>query len=209
MEIVFAVVFDLDPAAFFAVMNRHVGRQMLLQTIFQVVQRRVADQAGVLLAAVADRSRRAGVATIRSVVRTVELWRKTFSASRRCSSCVFKPSSDLGVTDREQTLDHPSLDLRIEIEQPHGIGDCGPALPDFLGNLFLAHPEFARQPGIGLRFLDRIELGALEILDQGKFENFEIGGLPNDDRRIGQADFLGRAPAAFAGDQFETSFTLA
>jgi hypothetical protein len=51
-----------------------------------------------------------------------------------------------------------------------------------------------------LRFFDRIEIGALKIFDQGQLEDFEIGRLPNDNGNFRQPDFLGCAPAAFAGD---------
>jgi hypothetical protein len=39
LEIVVAVIFDLDPSAFFAVMNRHVRGEMLLQPILQFLNR--------------------------------------------------------------------------------------------------------------------------------------------------------------------------
>ena len=72
----------------------------------------------------------------------------------------------LGVTDGEKILHHPGLDLRVEIEQSHRVGDRGAALADFLCNVFLPHPELTGEPGISLRFFNRIEVGALKILDQ-------------------------------------------
>ena len=64
-------------------------------------------------------------------------------------------------------------------------------------------PNSLGEPGISLRFLDRVEVGALKILDQRELENFQVGRLPNDGGRLGQTDFLGRAPAAFAGDELK------
>ncbi len=72
---------------------------------------------------------------------------------------------DLGVPDREQILHDPGLDLRVEIEQAHRVRDRGAALSDLLRDVFLAHPKFIRQPGVGLRFLDRVEIGPLQVFD--------------------------------------------
>ena len=107
------------------------------------------------------------------------------------------------MADREQILHDPGLDLLVEIEQAHRVRDRGAAVADLLRDVFLAHAKFVREPRVGLRFLDRVEVGALQIFDQRQLENFEVGRLPDDDRRFGQAGFLGRAPAAFAGDELE------
>jgi hypothetical protein len=50
-----------------------------------------------------------------------------------------------------------------------------------------------------------LRIGALKILDQREFENFQVGCLPNDGGRLGQTDFLGRAPAAFAGNELKAT----
>ena len=71
-------------------------------------------------------------------------------------------------------------------------------MPDLLRDIFLAHPKLIREPRISLRFLDRVQVGALQIFDQRKLENFQVGRLPNDGRRLRQADLFGRAPAALA-----------
>ena len=115
----------------------------------------------------------------------------------------FQSEQHLGVPDGEQILHDPGLDLRVEIEQAHRVRDRGPALPDLLRDVFLAHPKFVRQPRVGLRFLDRVEIGALQVFDQRQLEHFQVGRLPNDGGRFAQAGFLGRAPAAFAGDELE------
>ena len=111
----------------------------------------------------------------------------------------FQSEQRLGVADREQALHDPGLHLRVEIEQPHGVGDRGAALPDLLRDLFLAHPEFSREPRVTLRFLDRVQLGALQIFDQRKLEDFEIGRLPNDNGRFASPTSLAarqrRSPA--------------
>src|SRR5437763_17077053 len=40
LEIVVAIVFNLDPAAFLAVMNQHPGAEMFLQSVLQIVDGR-------------------------------------------------------------------------------------------------------------------------------------------------------------------------
>ena len=144
---------------------------------------------------------------MRSVVRTVELCRSTFSASKRCSSCAFNPRSALAwPTDNKPWMTQVCT-CGIEVEETHRVGDRRAALPDLLRDLFLAHPEFSREPGVSLRFFNRIQLRSLEIFDQRQLENFEVGRLPNDNRRFRQTDLLGRAPAAFARDQLKLAFS--
>jgi len=52
-------------------------------------------------------------------------------------------------------------------------------------------------------FFDGVEVLALEILDEGEFEDFLVGGGADDGGGFQEADFLGGAPAAFAGDELE------
>ena len=77
--------------------------------------------------------------------------------------------------DRDEILSHPCLHLLMQIEQSHRVGDRGPASADFLRDLFLTHSKFIGKPGVTLRFFDRIEISALQILDQRDLQDFEIG----------------------------------
>ena len=45
------------------------------------------------------------------------------------------------------------------------IGDGSPAFTDLLCDILLAHAEFIREARVSLRFLDRIKIGALQILN--------------------------------------------
>ena len=51
-----------------------------------------------------------------------------------------------------------------------------------------------------MRLFDRIEIGALDVLDDGKFERGTIIDLAHDDRDFGQPCPLRRPPAPLAGD---------
>ena len=92
--------------------------------------------------------------------------------------------------------------LLMEIEEPHRVRHCRAAPAYLLGDVFLAHPKFIRQPRVSLRFLYRIQVGALQVLNERQLKNFEVGGGANDDRRPREAGFLGRTPPPFACDQF-------
>ena len=52
------------------------------------------------------------------------------------------------------------------------------------------------------RLLDRIQILPLQILDQRKLKNFEVAGGAKNHRHLRQPKFLGRAPAAFASNDF-------
>src|ERR1700724_3507402 len=61
--------------------------------------------------------------------------------------------------------------------------------------------EFAHQALVGAGFFDRVEVLALNILDQGYFERSFIGDFADDRRHTAQACSLRCAPSAFAGEK--------
>ena len=78
-----------------------------------------------------------------------------------------------------------------------------------LGDVLLLEAKFFREPGKGVGFFDGVKVFALKVFDQGKFEDFLVGGFADDDRGFQEADSLGGPPAAFAGDQLEVIAALA
>jgi len=93
----------------------------------------------------------------------------------------------------------PSRRTRCAIAQPLGQGILGQA-------------EVAEQPLHGTRLFHRVEVGALQILDQRQFQAlFEAAAASrmDDDRDFRQARDLGRAKSAFAGDQLISGQALA
>ena len=52
-----------------------------------------------------------------------------------------------------------------------------------------------------MRFLERIEIGALDVLDDGQLELVAVGELPDHRRDALQTGRAGRADPALAGDQ--------
>ena len=75
-----------------------------------------------------------------------------------------------------------------------------PALADDLGDLVLAVVELLGERLIAARLFERIEIGALHVLDDGKLERLAIADFEQQHRHIVQARALRRAPASLAGD---------
>src|SRR6185295_14955132 len=69
--------------------------------------------------------------------------------------------------------------------------------------LFLGMRIILDEPPVGLRLLDRIEVLALDILDQGDLERLLVAELADDGGDLVQPRALRRAPAPLAGDDLE------
>ena len=66
----------------------------------------------------------------------------------------------------------------------------------------MGHFEFIDQPLHSLRFLERIEVFALDIFDQRHGQRRLVRNVPNDDRHFAQASHSCSSPAALASDDF-------
>ena len=74
-------------------------------------------------------------------------------------------------------------------------------LVDQLGDLSLRHPFIIGKPLISLRFFHRIEVFALDVLDQRKRHHFPLIKLANQRRNLVQTRLLRCPPTAFTRDQ--------
>ncbi|CAM5215651.1 hypothetical protein BTHI11S_03443 [Bosea thiooxidans] len=74
------------------------------------------------------------------------------------------------------------------------------ALADDAGQIVLGIVELRDQPLITGRFLDRIEIRALHVLDDGDLQRFAIIRLDQDHRDVVQLGPLRGAPAPLTGD---------
>ena len=88
-------------------------------------------------------------------------------------------------------------------QQADGVGDMAAALADRISELLLRIAELIHQLLIGARFFQRIEVGALDILDQRDLQRLAVGKIADQHRHLVHAGALSRAPAPFAGDDFE------
>src|SRR6185503_18578992 len=75
---------------------------------------------------------------------------------------------------------------------------------DELAELLLGMAEVGDQPTIGLRFLDRVQILALDVLDQRDFERLLVAEFADDGGDFVQPGALRRPPASLAGDNLET-----
>ena len=107
------------------------------------------------------------------------------------------------VTGGELAVVNIGLHRVWKFQKPQRIGDIASALADDLGDLFLAVVKLLHQRAIAFRLFQRIEIGALHVLDDRKLQRFRIGRLDDDDRHLVQAGALRRAPAPLAGDDLE------
>jgi hypothetical protein len=83
------------------------------------------------------------------------------------------------------------------------VGDRGAVLADRFGQRFLRHRAVVEQPSVGARFVNRVEVLALDVLDEGHLQQLLVGDLADDDRNAQQPGNLCGAPAALAGDDLE------
>ena len=107
------------------------------------------------------------------------------------------------MTEAEQTCADVILDVGMELENAQQVRDRGSIFADLHRSFFLGEVEILDELAVAERFFDRIEVLALEIFDEGEFENFAIIRFADENREFGEAGDLGGAPAAFAGDEFK------
>lgn len=139
MQIVVPVIFDLDAPAFFAVVQLHVSRETLLQSILQMLQGRSKQGRG------AGRTARWLLGAVFDEVICDEFFRSAhgqvslddFLREKELFIGRFEREKDLGVPDGNATLGKKALDLVMQIEQPHRVGDGRAALAHFLRDVFL------------------------------------------------------------------------
>ncbi len=92
-----------------------------------------------------------------------------------------------------------------QLEQAKEVGNGRAVLAGALRHLLLGHMELARKALEGSRLFHRVQIGALQVLDDGDFHRLLIGDLAQDCRHSLLAGQLRGAPAALAGNQLEAA----
>ena len=90
-----------------------------------------------------------------------------------CARASRRPGSPIKVRAwpaRQLAFPHQSLHRFRQRQKPQRVGDVAAALADLLGHLFLGVAEALHQFVIGGRLLDRVQIGALDIFDDGDLE---------------------------------------
>ena len=88
--------------------------------------------------------------------------------------------------------------------QPQHVGDMAAALAHHACDVVLTVAEIANKRAIAFRFLERIEIGALDVFDNRKLKRFSIGCLNDNHRYLMQRGALRGAPSALAGDDLKS-----
>src|ERR1700730_927969 len=76
------------------------------------------------------------------------------------------------------------------------------ALANDFGDIRLRIAEFIAKPLVARRFFEGIEIGALDVFDDRKFERLAVVGVKTHDGHFMESCAFRRAPSALAGDDF-------
>ena len=115
---------------------------------------------------------------------------------------IFDSQQNLGMTDGQATLDEVNLHFRIEFHQAHCVCDGGPALANAPSNIILGKMEFLGKSIVRRGFLNWIKPFTLEVLNKCQLQDLLIGGLADNDRNLGESDFLRGAESTLSCDEF-------
>ncbi len=85
------------------------------------------------------------------------------------------------MSGRELLCRDHALQFRGQLQQAEGVGDGSPLFAGLLADLVVAEAKFARHAVEGHGQLDRVQVFALDIFDDGELKDLLIVGGPNDD----------------------------
>src|SRR5690606_435532 len=123
---------------------------------------------------------------------------------------VSQPVLLLGVVDRQKGSrvargEHPGGDAVLhpgrQQQQAQGVGDLRPGPADAVGQLVVGAVEIPQQLVVGRGLLQRVELGAVQVLQQGVQEELLVLGGPDDRRDLLQTRLTAGPPAALTHDE--------
>src|SRR5262245_21091127 len=90
-----------------------------------------------------------------------------------------------------------------QLQEPDCVCDVRPTFADDLRDFLLRAIEIVHQRKITSRFLDRIEVGALYVFDDGVFKRLGVVCFDDCNRHVVELRALGRTPPPFPSDYFE------
>jgi hypothetical protein len=96
------------------------------------------------------------------------------------------------------------LRWRCELQQAQQVRCRGPRAANGVGRLLVRHRELVNQALQTERFLERVEVLALDVLDQRHGQRGFVRDMPDQGRHLAQACHLRRSPAPLAGNDFVT-----
>jgi hypothetical protein len=122
---------------------------------------------------------------------------------------VLEPEQGPGVPGGQHAGRHPPLHQRRQLEQPDGVGDLRPGAADPGGELVVGAAEVVQQLLVGRTLLERVELAAVQVLQQRVAQQVVVGGVPHDRRDRAEAGLLGGPPAPLAHDELVAGLAVA
>src|ERR1041385_96168 len=100
-------------------------------------------------------------------------------------------------------LDH-ELDRVGQSQQAQQVRDRRSILSNRVGYLLLSEAELVEQTLIAARFFDRVEVGALQVLDEGKHEHCLLVEVPHDRLNVGPSKVGRGSETPFPRDELES-----
>ena len=107
------------------------------------------------------------------------------------------------VSSRQASIRQHVADRIGKLQQPKAVGHMTTALADDLTQIILGVAMLGNQLLIAKRFFEGIEVGTLDVFDNGKFESSPVIDITDNDRNLDEPGQLGRTPTAFAGNDLE------
>jgi hypothetical protein len=104
------------------------------------------------------------------------------------------------VTGRQLSIDHELLDGRWQLKQAKCVGDHGPALSNPRGHLLVGQPEVLDELLVRRSFLNRVEVLAVEVLDERLGDTGDFVSCPHEGWDTLEPGPSGCTPPPFASD---------
>jgi len=105
------------------------------------------------------------------------------------------------MSERDLLFLNEGLDFTREAKEPQGVCNGCSIAADASSDFFLGQSQSFYKLLISLCFLDRIEVLAMNVLNEREFEHVLIRDVTDDRRDLQQSSHLGCSPSAFSGNQ--------
>ncbi len=208
LQIIVAIIFNLNAPALFPVMQGHPRAEMFLQPALQVIDGRGVTSSQQSVACVADAFRRAGGprdVRSRGRWRSGEGWfprRRVVHPALSARARLWRDRRRANLASTRPALAHANRAGASSSRRPRGSGRlsarCLPGASQI--HLRAAHRPALLRSGSGQPVAD---------FRSAKLKHFQIGRDPRNHRHLRETGLVRRSPAAFAGNQFMPAVDIA
>ncbi len=123
------------------------------------------------------------------------------ASSSCCSGAALERQQGASVPGRQHAGRHPALHRDRQPQQPDHVGDEGAGPTDAGREFIVGDAELVEQLLIGGRLFQRVQLRAVDVLQQGVAQHAVVGGLADDRRDGRQPGLLRGAPPPLPHDE--------